>query len=57
MLVFWRLMLIKIFVTQRVELLFVLLFAYLRRFQTAKLQKAGKVAALHARHALPVVIK
>ena len=50
-------MLIKIFVTQRVELLFVLLFAYLRRFRTAKLQKAGKVAALHARQALPVVIK
>ena len=54
---FWGSILITSFVPNRVEILFVLLIAYLRRLHSAKLQRAAEFAALNVRQALPVMIK
>ena len=40
-----------------VEILFAVLYTYLRKVRTEKLQKAAEIAASHAKQALPVVAK
>ncbi|MCJ1242893.1 ADP/ATP carrier protein [Trapelia coarctata] len=42
---------------ERMEILFVVLFAYLRKLRSAKLQKLADAAADKAKHALPVLAK
>ncbi|MCJ1316600.1 ADP/ATP carrier protein [Xylographa vitiligo] len=42
---------------ERMEILFVVLFAYLRRLRSAKLQKAATAAAEKAKHVLPLISK
>jgi len=39
------------------EILFVVLFAYLRRVKSTKLQQAAEAAAAKAKHVLPIVAK
>jgi hypothetical protein len=41
----------------RMELLFVLLFRYMRKLKADKLQKAADLAASSAKQALPLVTK
>lgn len=42
---------------ERVELLFVLLFAYVRRLRAEKLQKLADIAAEKAKKAAPILVK
>jgi len=42
---------------ERMEILFVVLFAYLRRLRSAKLQQAATAAAEKAKHVLPMISK
>lgn len=39
------------------EILFVLLFAYLRKLKSTKLQQAAEAAAAKAKHVMPLVTK
>lgn len=41
----------------RMELLFIVLFAYLRKIRSEKLQKAAELAAVRAKDVLPVIAK
>ncbi|KAI9740751.1 MAG: ADP/ATP carrier protein [Claussenomyces sp. TS43310] len=42
---------------ERMELLFVLLFRYLRKLRSDQLQKTAALAASHAKRAMPVIVK
>lgn len=42
---------------ERMEILFVVLFAYLRKLRSAKLAQAAEAAASKAKQVLPVVAK
>ena len=42
---------------ERMEVLFIVLFAYLRKFKSAKLAQAAEAAASKAKQVLPVVAK
>ena len=44
-------------VSCRVEILFVLLFAYVRRIRAAKLQQAVEIVAEKAKQAAPILTK
>ncbi|KAL9121933.1 MAG: hypothetical protein Q9187_001511 [Circinaria calcarea] len=42
---------------ERMEILFVLLFAYLRRLRSEKLQKVAEALAAKAKHTMPITTK
>lgn len=43
-------------IRDRMEILFIVLFAYIRKFRSAKLQQAAEFAAVKAKQVLPLAI-